>query len=367
MDGGVDSLSLLAPVGDPQYRRLRPTLAVGDGRRSPRTGGSPGIPPPRRWPTCTARARSRCCPRSATPTPTSRTSRRATSGRSARSTRTCARAGSAACSTASARPTTRSRASRWTGSSRRRWRPRATRSRRSTSPRTPASGRRVRGARPRTSPCPAFTNIGHALRGSARRGRGAGRAGGGVRGRRARRARAAGQGRQAGLHARGRLPAVLGGLPEAPGGLRRDARRRAADPRRLDQRAGRLRHARQPGGVAAQEPEADVRLAARLPARHRGARAGRPRAHARVVGVRAPRAGERLGHRPRRRRLRLPDRHPRGGPDGRRVPGPVDSSTRTATCAPPPTTAASTGRCAATGSASTRPPSCRTRAASAGR
>ena len=32
MDGGVDSLSLLAPVGDPQYRRLRPTLAVDGGR-----------------------------------------------------------------------------------------------------------------------------------------------------------------------------------------------------------------------------------------------------------------------------------------------------------------------------------------------
>ena len=32
MDGGVDSLSLLAPVGDPHYRKLRPTLAVGDGR-----------------------------------------------------------------------------------------------------------------------------------------------------------------------------------------------------------------------------------------------------------------------------------------------------------------------------------------------
>src|ERR1700755_1465140 len=32
MDGGVDSLSLLAPLGDPQYRKLRPTLAVGDGR-----------------------------------------------------------------------------------------------------------------------------------------------------------------------------------------------------------------------------------------------------------------------------------------------------------------------------------------------
>src|SRR6476661_5062572 len=32
MDGGVDSLSLLAPVGDPLYRKLRPSLAVGGGR-----------------------------------------------------------------------------------------------------------------------------------------------------------------------------------------------------------------------------------------------------------------------------------------------------------------------------------------------
>ena len=32
MDGGVDSLSLLAPVGDAAYRRLRPSLAVGGGR-----------------------------------------------------------------------------------------------------------------------------------------------------------------------------------------------------------------------------------------------------------------------------------------------------------------------------------------------
>jgi uncharacterized protein (DUF1501 family) len=32
MDGGVDSLSLLAPVGDPDYRRLRPKLALGEGR-----------------------------------------------------------------------------------------------------------------------------------------------------------------------------------------------------------------------------------------------------------------------------------------------------------------------------------------------
>ena len=43
----------------------------------------------------------------------------------------------------------------------------------------------------------------------------------------------------------------------------------------------------------------------RLPARPRGARARRPRADARLVGVRPPPAGERLGrHRPRRRRLR---------------------------------------------------------------
>ena len=32
MDGGVDSLSLLAPVGDPHYRKLRPSLAVASGR-----------------------------------------------------------------------------------------------------------------------------------------------------------------------------------------------------------------------------------------------------------------------------------------------------------------------------------------------
>ena len=54
--------------------------------------------------------------RSATPTRTSRTSPRATSGRSARPTRACAPAGSAATSTASARPTTRCRGSRSTGS-----------------------------------------------------------------------------------------------------------------------------------------------------------------------------------------------------------------------------------------------------------
>ena len=40
LDGGIDSLSVLAPTDDPIYRALRPTLALPDrepGRRSPRT------------------------------------------------------------------------------------------------------------------------------------------------------------------------------------------------------------------------------------------------------------------------------------------------------------------------------------------
>jgi len=35
MAGGVDSISVLAPVGDPQYRRLRPRLALGDSEGTP--------------------------------------------------------------------------------------------------------------------------------------------------------------------------------------------------------------------------------------------------------------------------------------------------------------------------------------------
>src|SRR4029450_7038975 len=55
LPGGADSLSVLAPVLDPNYRKLRPTLALPADR-------GPSHPP----------------------TPTSRTSPRATSGRSAR-------------------------------------------------------------------------------------------------------------------------------------------------------------------------------------------------------------------------------------------------------------------------------------------
>ncbi|MGH2978932.1 MAG: DUF1501 domain-containing protein, partial [Solirubrobacterales bacterium] len=35
MAGGIDSLSVLAPVGDPNYRRLRPKLALGDSEGTP--------------------------------------------------------------------------------------------------------------------------------------------------------------------------------------------------------------------------------------------------------------------------------------------------------------------------------------------
>ena len=33
--GGIDSLSVLAPVGDPNYRKLRPKLALADSEGTP--------------------------------------------------------------------------------------------------------------------------------------------------------------------------------------------------------------------------------------------------------------------------------------------------------------------------------------------
>ena len=87
LDGGVDSLSVLAPTADPLYRSLRPSLALPAGRRaprSPRTRACAGTRAAPRSTRCTAPARSRCCPASATRAPTSRTSPRATTGRSAR-------------------------------------------------------------------------------------------------------------------------------------------------------------------------------------------------------------------------------------------------------------------------------------------
>jgi hypothetical protein len=84
MDGGVDSLSLLFPHGEPEYRRLRPTLALPDS----------GL-------VFSEDTRLRWHP-SATSFPTT--------GRSARPRPTCAPAGWAATSTAPAPLTTRCRA-----------------------------------------------------------------------------------------------------------------------------------------------------------------------------------------------------------------------------------------------------------------
>ena len=75
---------------------------------------------------------------------------------------------------------------------------------------------------------------------------------------------------------------------------------------------GLVRHARRPGARARSGTEDDGGFAARVPARPRGARRRRPRADARLDGVRPPREGERLGrYRPRRRGFGVPDRHAR--------------------------------------------------------
>ena len=87
LDGGVDSLSVLSPTTDPTYRSLRPTLALAEGAGTRvRRGPAPALEPGRRRVRrpAPARARCRCSRRSATRAPTSRTSPRATTGRSAR-------------------------------------------------------------------------------------------------------------------------------------------------------------------------------------------------------------------------------------------------------------------------------------------
>ena len=89
-----------------------------------------------------------------------------------------------------------------------------------------------------------------------------------------------------------------------PRRARGDARRRPADPLRRGLGAGRIRHPRQPGGELRRRPQARRRLDRRLPGGPRGARARRPRDHPGLVGVRPPPRGERLRHRPRRRRAR---------------------------------------------------------------
>ena len=114
-------MSVLAPTGALPVRGPAPDPGARARPRAPRsarTRACAGTPPRRRWPRCTARARSRPSPRSATRAPTSRTSPRATSTRSASSRSAPAPAGWAATSTAPAPTTTRSRACRSTAASR---------------------------------------------------------------------------------------------------------------------------------------------------------------------------------------------------------------------------------------------------------
>ena len=339
LDGGVDALSVLSPVGDPLYRKLRPKLALPDG------AGTPFAEDARlRWhPSraglarrCTARARSPCCRRSATRTRTSRTSRRATSGRSARPTRSCAPAGSAATSTASARPTTRCRASRSTGSSQPSlatarvpvaaldsaddygfWTPgvwgvvedadaapRSARSARAGAARPTRASRRP----PARSPSQA-TRCAAARRRSRKR-------------------------RQAADTPGAAYPTVERRVPAA-------ARRPRGDDRAPACRSAASRSTR-PGAydthanqakALADEPEADRRLAARVPARPRGARARRPRAR-RSSGrssAAAPQENGSAGTDHGAAGIGFLIGTRAAGTDGRRVPGARRSSTTTAT------------------------------------
>ena len=88
MAGGIDSLSVLAPVGDPNYRKLRPKLALADSDGTPfgedgRLRWHPSAAGPR---DAARRGQGHAsCRRSATTIPTSRTSTPATSTRWARS------------------------------------------------------------------------------------------------------------------------------------------------------------------------------------------------------------------------------------------------------------------------------------------
>ncbi len=92
LDGGADALSVLYPDGDPLYRKLRPKLALPAG-----AGPAFAADARLRWHPVARSARDaprrgeghRRCRRSATRIPTSRTSRRATTGRWARPTSTC--------------------------------------------------------------------------------------------------------------------------------------------------------------------------------------------------------------------------------------------------------------------------------------
>ena len=90
--GGVDSLSVLAPVGDPQLPRpAAPARAPGLERDAVRRGRAPALAsrPPRRWPTLHGEGKSTVMPAIGYDHPDQSHFTRATSGRSAPSTRAC--------------------------------------------------------------------------------------------------------------------------------------------------------------------------------------------------------------------------------------------------------------------------------------
>ena len=321
LDGGVDSLAVLAPVGDSTYHRLRPKLGLRDGRAFAEDGRLRWHPSVNALADLHAEGKVSVLPAVGyTGADQSHfTSRHFwevgaldANLRTGWLGRVLDRVGAA---------DNPLQGVSWTASSRPRSPPPATRSRRSPSRRSSASGRPARGGPAEELAVPAFTQIGRSLQGSS----------------------------DPAIAQAARAAAFAGNVRDALAPLGKDGKPlyapAAAYPQTADPfpkrlagfaamlaaglpiRAASVRapgtwdtHANQEEDDA-EEPAAHVRLAARLPARHRGARARRPRARAGVVGVRAPRGRERLGHRPRRRRRRLPDRHARRGPDDRRVPG----------------------------------------------
>lgn len=150
LEGGIDSLSVLAPTGDPRYANLRPGLGLGEGEGSPfaeddRLRWHPSVAP---LATLHGEGKLTVFPAIGYTDPDQSHFTSRHFGRSARCRPRSAPAGWAATSTASAMPATRCRAWRWTGAWRRRSQRARCRWRRSTGLRTsfgaPASGARSR-------------------------------------------------------------------------------------------------------------------------------------------------------------------------------------------------------------------------------
>ena len=279
-DGGADALSVLFPHGDPLYRRLRPKLGArrtraASSRRTRRLRWHPSARGARTR--STPRGSSRCMPgdRLHERRPVA-TSRRGTTGRSGTPSRACGPAGSGATSTASAATDNPLQGCQ---PRRRRSRPRSRRRR--------SRSRRLSGPSDYTFWAPGVWGevedrmldaIG-ALGVGTRPRHGAAH---GARGHLPGRTACASSSRPsaATVHPPGRrIPKSDDGVPEAARRARRDARSGAAAPLRRAQRE-RRRTTRTPTrpGTSREGLELASRLAARVPARPRGARPRGPRA-----------------------------------------------------------------------------------------